>query len=167
MDLTGQIYGERLVLEEAERRGRQRYWLCRCSCGSVKEVSHGSLRRGSTGCKDCVAKRLSKLKATYGQNKPFGRLVGSVFTRCDNPDNPYYGGLGINIWPAWRKDKARMRTDLHDLWFKQTGTRSLEMYGPGSDQLSLDRIDNNGNYEPGTLEFTDKITQANNRRAKV
>lgn len=74
--------------------------------------------------------------------------------RCNNPKNSYYhryGGRGIAIDPAWN-DFSAFRT-----WALANG------YDPTNHSLTIDRIDNNGNYTPANCRFTDKQTQALNK----
>lgn len=75
-----------------------------------------------------------------------------MIKRCENPKNhayPRYGGRGITVCPEWRSDFAAFLRDV--------GPRP-------SPDLSLDRIDNNGNYEPGNVRWATAAQQAQNRR---
>lgn len=87
-----------------------------------------------------------------------------VLSRCEDPgdpDYPSYGGRGITVYPKW-----------HDLaafiaWIEQNlGTRPDRRYAGRQPVYSLDRINNDGDYEPGNLQWADKGQQARNRRPR-
>jgi hypothetical protein len=154
----GQQIGEWTVITPNLRdiRGKQCH-LVRCSCGNERIVIHGSLRNGlSTSCGCRMPEKVKARKVTHG-------LAGTdnyqrwhrIIARCYNPATLQYkdwGGRGIEVCEQWRNDVVAFCQ-----WID-------ENLGPCPDGWSLDRIDNDGNYEPGNLRWASRSTQAKNRR---
>lgn len=119
-------------------------------------AKNAAARRGVKLSPEAVAKRTATRKemgvlVTHGKSKtPTYYSWDSMIQRCTNPNSPawpYYGGRGITVCERWRK----FSNFLADM-------------GVRPDDLVLDRIDNDGNYEPGNCRWTDWETQNNNRR---
>ena len=155
VDLTGQVFGRLTVVGAAPHRPdprRRACWRCSCSCGATKEVRADHLTSGASQSCGCQIGALAKLRATHGKTRtPEYRVWGAMIERCHSPSSKafrFYGGRGIMVCDRWR-DFAAFIADM--------GPR------PGND-LQLDRIDNNGNYEPGNVRWATRKENCRNRR---
>jgi hypothetical protein len=160
--VPGNRYGRLLVLSEAETRcdpGGKRYrcWRCRCDCGQEAVVRQQCLRNGATrscGCllRESQAVNMRKRPFIHGKWKtPEFRIWGAMLERCQRPNHRYfhrYGGRGITVCDRWRYSFQAFLDDM--------GERP-------SPQHSLNRIDNDGNYEPGNVRWALSTEQNRNR----
>jgi hypothetical protein len=153
---SGHVYGRLTVLERDHTRGPQ-YWQCACSCGSTKTVHIANLKSGrqqSCGCLNAERKRDNKYRLTHGQSyTPEYAAWHNMIQRCTRPNHAAwkdYGGRGISVCDEWMA--------------------SFEVFiahvGPRPDGMSIDRINNDGNYEPGNVRWATKRTQSNNQRPR-
>lgn len=163
INLTGRIVGEWTVLGPVRREqfpsgAEHLYWLCRCSCGTEKEVNGQSLRKnGATTSCGCVQKRLAqavgKANVRHGmKHTSEWHAWSSMRSRCLNSNHkqfPSYGGRGISICDRW---------SVFENFFADMGLKPSEAH-------SIDRIDNDGNYEPTNCRWATKKQQQRNRRA--
>jgi hypothetical protein len=154
LDLTGQTFGRLTVLgySHTNKHG-QSMWLCRCECGNEIIVTGIHLKSGhSQSC------RYHANKSTHGMTKkrPY-RIWQGMKSRCENPkvkDYKHYGGRGIKVCEEWKNDFQV----FYD-WAMSHGY---------SDELTIDRIDVNGNYEPSNCRWaTWKEQRANQRKGNV
>lgn len=150
IDLTGRNYGRLTVL----RRVAPEEWACRCSCGKEHKVRGGHLRQSRIRSCGCLARAL---KTTHGLHKT-KVYTAAVYakTRCSPSyrDAQDYFGRGIRFFPQFDG-----RVGLAAQWISD----NLGWPVPWL-ELSLDRIDNNGNYEPGNLRWASPLEQLRNTR---
>jgi hypothetical protein len=152
---VGDVFGRLTIVGDAPRfRNGARRWRCRCECGNETESSDSEMRIGRVRSCGCFRRqRVRELMTTHGRSGgPTYKCWSSIIQRCTNPKNPsfsYYGGRGIRICERWRNDFALFIADM----------------GPKpTPKHSIDRIDVNGNYEPGNCRWATATQQARNTR---
>ena len=164
-DLKGQIFGKLKVIKEAPKLNGRVRWECLCECGAVREVLPQHLKSGRTkscGChnKETQRQRFIKQNTTHGMShrRVLFDCWHGIRNRCLNEQCPSYegyGSRGITICDEWKDDLPAFISYVDEVLGEKP-----------SSSHSLDRIDNDGNYEPGNVRWADAITQANNRRPK-
>ena len=147
MNLTGQRFGDLVVLKIVGKTKHRNYrWLCQCDCGNVTVSSAGNLKTRhvlSCGCR----------RTPHGF---FGTRLYSIWagmkSRCCNPKSPNYkdyGGRGISICKEW------LEFIPFKVWALSNGYEK---------EITIDRIENDGNYEPNNCRWVSTTINNQNRR---
>ena len=160
LDLTGKKFGRLTVLgidEEKTKLKGKSYWVCKCECGKTISTLGRDLVNGHTKSCGCYSrdKTIERNTKHNLHGTRLYRIWKAIRTRCNNP-NFYrycdYGGRGITICKEWDDF-----TNFYN-WAINNGY---------SEELSIDRINVNGNYEPSNCRWVDDFVQMNNTRKNV
>lgn len=154
-DLSNMKFGKLTVIERAENAKERTMWKCMCDCGNIAIVGADMLKSGRT--QSCGCLKFESRNYTHNLSKTrLYNIWSKMKDRCYNENSPaykWYGARGITVCDEW----------LHDFqafydWAMANGYR---------DNLTIDRRDTNGDYEPSNCRWTDWVTQANNTRSTV
>jgi hypothetical protein len=158
-DILGKKFGNLLVLKRnGSDSGGHAMWLCICDCGKHTVVRGSHLRSSSTLSCGCEAGSKAKYKYSSSKKNIYTRRLYNIWfgmkRRCENvscKDYRYYGGRGISICEAWKD------FDSFCEWSLNNGYK---------DNLTIDRIDNDGNYEPSNCRWVTMEVQFKNKRKR-
>lgn len=163
IDITGQKFGRLTVIEIAGRNKGRIMWRCKCDCGNEAIIPSYYIRTGASKSCGCLIKEngekiAPKVTKHGGTHTRIYRIYCGMKERCCNPTCDayhHYGGRGIKICDEW----------LGENGFKTF--REWALSHGYEENLSIDRIDNDGDYCPENCRWVDVKTQSNNKRDNI
>lgn len=161
-DISGQRFGRLTViryLDITERKKKNKNWLCRCDCGEYTTANASILKCGTKKSCGCLAIENSRRPRKHGMSKTrIWNIYQGMVKRCNNKEEPAYkdyGGRGITICDEWTGNEGMEK--FFD-WAFKNGYK---------DDLEIDRIDVNGNYEPSNCRWATPSQQSRNKRNNI
>lgn len=158
IDITGKRFGRLTVLKIVGcNKWREAMWLCRCDCGNEISVASNNLRRSHTQSCGCLQREATtKSNTTHGKRKTkLYSVWNTMKARCFNCNSKSYkdyGGRGIKVCDEWKNNFQAFYNYVSKLpHFCEEG-------------YTLDRINNDGNYEPNNVRWATRKEQVHNRR---
>lgn len=148
LNLIDQRFGRLIAIRATEKRKNGKIiWLCKCDCGNSVEIRSSALKHGDIKSCGCLQKEIiTRIRFKHGEEGTRLYIIWSnMKLRCLNKNNPAYkryGERGIEICDEWKNDFLAFR-----FWAILNGYQ---------DHLTIDRIDNDGDYEPNNCQFLTK-----------
>jgi len=161
-DRIGKKFGKLTIINVIKNKGKKTYVLCKCDCGNTKQIRLDGITSGLVVSCGCFNKeqaiKTGKKKRTHGKTHTrIYRIWRKMKERCyyeaDRRKYKYYGGRGITVYEEWKNSFEK----FYD-WAITHGY---------ADNLSIDRIDVNGNYEPSNCRWITMAEQQRNKRNNI
>lgn len=153
----GEKFGRLTIIKRVSSNCRPRY-LCKCDCGKTLEVDYGELTRSYGGTKSCGCYRRDKVTKHNDWHNRVYKIYHAMLTRTKNPNHSEYknyGGRGIIVCDEWLGEDGYKNFKE---WALKNGYR---------DDLSIDRINVNSNYEPSNCRWATRKEQADNKTTTI
>ena len=153
-DLIGKRFGRLLVISFHAKCGKESLWSCKCNCGNIKIARRSNLLWGDTKSCGCFKK---ELHTTHGMTTSLEYKVWEgIKARCENENTPNYnnyGGRGIMVCKEWSESFEKFYADM--------GKR------PNKGRYTIERKDNDGNYESNNCKWATYTEQSRNKRPRT
>lgn len=158
VEISNMKFGKLTALRETTTNKRYPTWLCQCECGNQKEIPYYNLLSKRRPTLSCGCLRIKKITThgCWGKNERLYRIWCGMKQRCCNTKSTNYnnyGGRGIKVCEEWESDFG-----LFYNWAMQNGY---------NDELTIDRINVDGNYEPSNCKWVTRYQQSINRRDNI
>ena len=158
-NLEGKKFNRLLVIRKVDVGKPMTYYECQCDCGNLHIANGAMIKSGNIKSCGCLQKEiLSRSSKTHGFSKTrLYKVWQGMINRCRNPKHEYYsyyGGRGIEVCNEWKKDFLVFRK-----WSLENGYDENAEFS----ECTLDRIDNNGNYEPSNCRWVSMKEQSRNK----
>ena len=152
--LVGRKFTRLEVTSFSHKKGPTYYWNCKCDCGNLRKVTRCALISGTTKSCGCLkGERGKAFLTTHGMNNTrLYHIHENMKQRCLNPNTPKfkdYGGRGVKVCEEWNT------FELFKEWAYSNGYK---------EELELDRVNNDGNYEPSNCRWATRKQQTRNKR---
>jgi len=155
IDITGQRFGRLVAVRQSPSRGGRRRWVCQCDCGKQADVSGYHLRSALVKSCGCLRRPHGQSHCREGKAARLYVCWCRMRSRCRaQTDQSYerYGARGIAVCAGWEDFRVFER------WALANGY---------DDRLSIDRVDNDGDYTPSNCRWATAKQQARNRRSNI
>lgn len=154
IDLTGKVFSRLTVISRAPNNKQGKAcWFARCKCGTIKIIAAADFKKGTTSCGCYQRQRAAEVSKTHGMSgHPAYWVWRSMCDRCRLSTHQAwknYGGRGIRVCSRWKDS-------FEDFWVDMGPTY---LFG-----LTIERRDNDGNYNPGNCYWATSMVQNSNRR---
>jgi hypothetical protein len=163
IDLKGQKFGFLTVLEKVGKKSSYALWRCECVCGNKVDKTSNNLRTGHVKSCGCKTRELCTGGKTHGlSDHPLYTRWCDIKSRCNRPNDlgyKNYGGRGITICNEWSADFKSFHDYCHSI--------EVDLDRKLKEKYEIDRIDVNGNYEPGNIRFVTKTENLRNTTKNI